>query len=95
MLQITDQGHIVTVKISGRFDFRMIKEFQRALAYKPRTWLVDMSAVSYVDSSALGMLLLLRERVNGETERVQLRGLRGQPRDVLTMAKFDTMFGLI
>lgn len=95
MLQITDQGHIVTVHIAGRFDFRLIKEFQRVLAYKPRTWLVDMAEVSYVDSSALGMLLLLRERVNGETERVQIRGLRGQPRDVLTMAKFDTMFRLI
>ena len=95
MLRITDQGHIVTVHISGRFDFRVIKEFQRALAYKPRTWLVDMADVSYVDSSALGMLLLLRERVNGEAERVQLRGVKGQPRDVLMMAKFDTMFRLI
>ena len=38
------------------------------------------------------MLLLLRERVHGEAQRVLLRGLHGQPRDVLVMAKFDRMF---
>jgi hypothetical protein len=40
------------------------------------------------------MLLLLRERVGGDGTRVQLRSVRGQPRDVLLMAKFDRMFKL-
>ena len=95
MLQIIEADHIVTVRISGRFDFRLIKDFHRVLERKPRTWVVDLSDVEYVDSSALGMLLLLRERVNGDAERVQLRGVRGQARDVLLMAKFDRMFKLV
>ena len=94
MMQVADQIDTITIQITGRFDFRVIKEFQQLLARAPRTWIVDLAAVEYVDSSALGMLLLLRERVGGDSMRVQLRGVRGQPRDVLLMAKFDRMFKL-
>jgi anti-anti-sigma factor len=92
MLQVADHNDTVTIHISGRFDYRLIKEFQQLLSKSPRMWVVDLSGVDYVDSSALGMLLLLRERVQGESHRVQLRGVHGQPRDVLSMAKFDRMF---
>jgi anti-anti-sigma factor len=92
MIQVTDNHDIVTIQLSGRFDFRLVKDFQDLLTREPRTWVVDLSAVDYVDSSALGMLLLLRDRVRGDAQRVQLRGLHGQPRAVLVMAKFDRMF---
>jgi anti-anti-sigma factor len=95
MLQITEAEHSVIVRISGKFDFRLIKDFQRVLERVPRTWIIDLSDVNYVDSSGLGMLLLLREKVNGDANRVQLRGLRGQPRDVFVMARFDRMFKLV
>jgi len=94
MIHVTDNQDTVTIQVTGRFDFRLVKDFQELLARQPRTWVVDLSAVDYVDSSALGMLLLLRDRVHGDPQRVQLRGLRGQPRDVLMMAKFDRMFKL-
>ena len=94
MISVVEQQDTVTLEITGRFDFRMIKEFQQLLSREPRTWIVDLAAVEYVDSSALGMLLLLRERVGGDNTRVELRGVRGQPRDVLLMARFDRMFKL-
>jgi len=92
MIQFSDNNGTVTLRLTGRFDFRLIKEFHEMLKKDPRTWVVDFSGVEYVDSSALGMLLLLRERVRGDAARVQLRGLHGQPRDVIVMAKFDRMF---
>lgn len=94
MIQVTDNHDVVTIQLTGRFDFRVIKDFQELLSREPRTWVVDLSAVDYVDSSALGMLLLLRDRVRGDAQRVQLRGVHGQPREVLVMAKFDRMFKL-
>lgn len=94
MIQAVEQHDTVTLQITGRFDFRLIKEFQELLVRTPRTWVIDFAEVDYVDSSALGMLLLLRERVGGDGQRVQLHGVRGQPRDVLLMAKFDRMFRL-
>jgi anti-anti-sigma factor len=92
MIQVSENHDIVTIQLSGRFDFRLVKDFQDLLTREPRTWVVDLSAVDYVDSSALGMLLLLRDRVRGDAQRIHLRGLHGQPRAVLTMAKFDRMF---
>ena len=94
MMQVADQLDTITIQINGRFDFRVIKEFQQLLGREPRTWIIDLGGVDYVDSSALGMLLLLRERVGGDGARVQLRSVRGQPRDALLMAKFDRMFKL-
>jgi anti-anti-sigma factor len=94
MIQVTEQQDILIIQISGRFDFRLIKEFQQLLSREPRLWVVDFTRVEYVDSSALGMLLLLRERVRGDMQRVELRGVQGQPLDVLKMAKFDRMFKL-
>lgn len=94
MLHVTDHHDSVTLRISGKFDYRMIKEFHKVLDRSPQTWVVDFTSVDYVDSSALGLLLLLRDRVAGDNQRVVLRGLHGQPRDVLVMARFDKMFKL-
>lgn len=95
MLDITERDNTITLHVSGKFDFRMVKEFHRVLERTPQTWIVDLADAEYVDSSALGLLLLLREQVHGNTQRVQLRGLRGQPREVLLMARFDRLFKLV
>ena len=53
------------VKLVGRFDFNAHREFRAA--YEPlvgdasiKAVTVDFSGVDYLDSSALGMLLMLR-----------------------------------
>ncbi len=57
------QGNALTIKLSGRFTFSLYKEF--AAAYKnlpdlPERVEVDLRAVEYIDSAALGMLLSMR-----------------------------------
>lgn len=92
MLNVQERADAITVEISGRFDHRTVTEFKQLFAKSPRLWIIDLGGVDYVDSSALGVLLLLRERVNNDPARVQLRGLQGQPKGVLTIAKFDRLF---
>ena len=92
MVQTSRSHDTATIRISGRFDFRCVKPFHAALDQGCSSWVVDMSAVEYIDSAALGLLLLLRERAGGEPGRVRIRHANGQPRDVLVMAKFDRMF---
>lgn len=94
MIEIARYGGVMTMTISGRFDFRCIADFQAALKADDRAWVVDLSRVEYIDSSGLGMLLLLRERAGGDVSRVKLRGLHGQPGEVLQMARFDAMFAI-
>jgi len=95
MLQIEAQHDTVKITITGRFDHKRVTEFRRAFALNPRIWIVDLSQVDYVDSSGLGVLLLLRERVDNDPQRVHLHGLRGQPKAVLTMSQFDKLFKMV
>jgi len=92
MIEITRQHGVTTVAISGRFDFQCITEFKPVLQTDDHRWIVDLSRASYVDSAALGMLLLLRERAGGDSARVTIRGVCGQPQEVLRIARFDRMF---
>ncbi|MFT3694106.1 MAG: STAS domain-containing protein [Kofleriaceae bacterium] len=92
MIEVSKNLDITTLRISGRFDFRCVKDFQAALGQVSPGWVVDLEAVDYIDSAALGMLLLLRDHAKGT--RVVVRNLKGQPREVLMMAKFDRMFAI-
>jgi anti-anti-sigma factor len=88
-----NQGAVWTLHLSGRFDFSCRNEFRAAYAESPAgsSFRIDMSAVDYVDSAALGMLLLLRDHV-GDASRVTISGSRGQPEQVLRIANFHKLF---
>ena len=67
-IQTTTYDGKATLRLKGRFQFDSHREFRSA--YEPyiadpamRVVVVDFSGVDYLDSSALGMLLLLREKL--------------------------------
>jgi anti-anti-sigma factor len=85
------------VKLSGRFDFNTHREFRNA--YEPlvgdaetRAVVVDFGEVDYLDSSALGMLLMLRDKLGGAGKEVALSGVRGNVKQVLDIANFGKLF---
>jgi len=82
-----------TVHIHGRFEFSCRAEFRAAYTAAPKgmSYWVDLSAVNYVDSAALGMLLMLRDHA-GEDAAITLSGCKGQPDQVLKIAQFHKMF---
>src|SRR5688500_11310443 len=90
-----DEGTHWTVRLSGRFDLSCRDDFRAAYAASPAgsNFVIDMSAVEYVDRAALGMLLLLRDHA-GDASRVTIRGSRGQPEQVLRIANFHKLFRL-
>jgi anti-anti-sigma factor len=47
-----------------------------------------------MDSSALGMLLLLREHVDGVRERVRIINCNTEIRKILEIANFDKLFDI-
>ena len=86
-----------TIKLAGRFDFNTHREFRSA--YEPlvadvevRSVVVDFSGVDYLDSSALGMLLMLRDKLGGANKEVALSGVRGNVKQVLDIANFGKLF---
>jgi anti-anti-sigma factor len=84
---------VMTLRISGRFNFSCYREFQQAVSGpSPTRYVVDLSTADYIDSSALGMLLLLREKVGEDPSRVVIKSGTGQPGQVLRLANFQRLF---
>ena len=88
-----DEGAVL--KLGGRFDFNAHREFrdgvERALLHEGRVD-VDLGEVAYLDSSALGMLLMLRDKAKGASREVRLIHARGSVRQVLDIANFGKLF---
>ena len=82
------------IKISGRFDFSCHSAFREAIQEAPEgvDMVVDLDEASYLDSAALGMLLLLREQAAKRSVNVSLVNCRGQAKEVLQLANFGRLF---
>lgn len=87
-------GRSATLQISGRLDFKSNEEFRRSYEAFPKgtSFTVDLSRVEYLDSSALGMLLLLRRHAGDRPESVRLVNAPATVGRVLQIANFDKMF---
>lgn len=96
MIEAVQDGSTLTVRISGKFNFSCFREFNEAVSRSGTSaFVVDLSAVEYMDSSALGMLLLLRDKAGKEQEKVSIVAGKGQPRDVLKLANFHQLFRMV
>jgi anti-anti-sigma factor len=86
-----------SLALEGRFDFHSHRDFRDAyekLLKSPavKEVVISFDKVDYLDSSALGMLLLLREKAEAAGKEVALSGLQGAVKQVLDIANFGKLF---
>lgn len=94
---VSKDGKKAVIKLNGRFDFNAHREFRTAydpLIADPAVGVVsvDFSSVDYLDSSALGMLLMLRDKLGGAGKEVTLVNVKGSVKQVLDIANFGKLF---
>jgi anti-anti-sigma factor len=85
----------VVISVNGRFDFSSHQAFRKAYCDLPGPGIeyrVNMSKTNYIDSSALGMLLLLREHAGNDKAQVVIEDPSETVRKVLEIANFQKMF---
>jgi anti-anti-sigma factor len=97
---VTQDGSKAVVKLAGRFDFNTHREFRAAIDplvadTSVGTVNIDFSGVEYLDSSALGMLLMLRDKMGGAKKDVSLSGVHGNVKQVLDIANFAKLFVIV
>lgn len=81
-------GIVLTAEGDMDLDARpALEEATRDLPLTGRTLHMDLSAVSFLDSSGLTFLLALRRRVLEEGGRLRVTGLRAQPASVLRLTR--------
>lgn len=93
--QCPDGG--LTIRVDGRFDFgahRAFRESYEKISFTPRYYAIDLRNATYLDSSALGMLLLLRDHAGGDKADVRLVNCNPDVRKVLTISNFEQLFSI-
>ncbi len=89
-----DHDQLVTICIGERFDFSdhgSFRESYRSYA-KSAKFVIDMSGTTYMDSSALGMMLLLREHAGGDKCDITIMGCKPEIKKILTISNFQKLF---
>lgn len=90
-------NNTLTISISGRFDFSIHREFRAAIDAvdgQVQHVNVDMRTTEYLDSSALGMLLLLKSKMNDRKDAVSLINAKPDVKKILEIANFSQLFTL-
>ncbi|MBT3257046.1 MAG: STAS domain-containing protein [Deltaproteobacteria bacterium] len=93
--QISEDGKILTISVPSRLDITAHKEFGEA--YKDKLGpvsdcIVDMADVEFLDSSALGMLLMFREKAAEESVDISIANCSSSVKKIFEMANFDKLF---
>lgn len=93
-------GDKAIIRLTGRFDFnehRAVKQVYEPLLQDStvRTLEIDLAGIEYLDSSALGMLMLLRERTQSVGKNVVLSNPSTTVAQILDIANFSKLFTIL
>ncbi len=88
-----------SIQIPERFDFGYHKQFteqyQAILDSSKSNYItLDFSKVSYLDSSALGMMVLFQKKAKSKNINVQISGAKESAKEILQIANFDRLFDI-
>lgn len=93
-------GNTLVINMTGRFDFHVQRDFKEA--YDPQlanatvsAIEVNLAGVDYLDSSALGMLLMLRERATAAGKSLKLCRPGTSVAQILEIANFSKLFTIV
>lgn len=90
------EGDCITLHISDCFDFSVHRGFHEACLARPRarSYLIDLEGVASMDSSALGMLLLLCEHAGGDEADIRVLNASAELCNAFRVAGLDRLLTL-
>jgi anti-anti-sigma factor len=88
----SSDGSQITISVTGQFNFSIYQEFREAARAGNSHCIIDLKGTDYMDSSALGMLLVLRERNGGDKADIRIINCNPEIRNIFTIANFDRLF---
>ncbi len=90
--QQNDSQHVV---MQGQFNFSDNQKFKEIIALvdtDANKIILNMESITFVDSAALGMLLVLRDEAETKGKKVAIHHPKGQVKTVMEISKFDQIF---
>ncbi len=92
--QLSDSGQELTIVVQDRFDFAVHQSFNNSYANannRGMLFRVDLSKTTYMDSSALGMILLLREHAETIAGKIVIKNPNPSIAKILDIAQFHKL----
>lgn len=94
---LTNDGDLLTITVQGRFDFSALQNFRNTyekVTPKPSRYVIDLKESEYLDSSALGMLLALRDYAGGDSANISVINCNQDVKKILVITKLDELFSV-
>jgi anti-anti-sigma factor len=95
---VREVGATVVVRLSGEIDLDVAEEFRGGLltaAENGPNVVVDITDVTFIDSSGLSALILASRDIAARSGRLVLAGPRGAVREVLHTTRLDQVLTLV
>lgn len=81
------------VRVYNSFDFRIQRDFRKVCQSRRYTrYVIDLDGIGYIDSAALGMLLVLYRYVGEDSRAVKLVHCEPAVLEILRIARFERFF---
>ena len=99
-ISVSNNGKAATtLKLAGRFDFNAHRDFRSSYEEALNTsgineLILDMRGVDYLDSSALGMLLLLKEKAAPSNVKINIINCQSTVKMILEVANFNKLMSI-
>lgn len=90
-------GSELVIKVQGKFDFSSLQSFRNAyekFSTQPKQYTIDLKETEYLDSSALGMLLALRDFAGNDKAKIKIINCNNDIKKILTITRLDEIFEL-
>ncbi len=96
---LTVQGGHALLKFIGRFDMKARPEFMKAIeeakAENPQELMIDLREVPYVDSCAVGMLIVASKQLKTSSVQLSLCCGEGFTKDIMDLMNIGKMIPIV
>ncbi|WP_327301800.1 STAS domain-containing protein [Streptomyces goshikiensis] len=94
-IEVNSQPGHTTITLTGELDLDtnpLVTQATDPIALARHTLTLDLTGVTFIDSTGLTMLLRLRQRVNAEAGHLELHGARDQALNLFELTGTHTLF---
>lgn len=95
--ELSADSNTLTISLTGKFDYTCHEDFLHSyenLKPVPSQFIIDALELVSIDSSALGMLLLLRNHAGGDNSHIRIINASRDVCKLLSTCRFDDLFTL-
>lgn len=97
---ISFNDNTYVIHVNGVFNFKSCQKFLKSIEIASKTLtvekiVIDCTKVSFIDSSALGVLLIAQDQLQKKSLPFVVRGVNGQVKRMLSLTKLDEILEII